>query len=547
MNAVVLLVIALAVFALGYRFYAKFLALAVFRPGAAIGTDTAPAAPHALLLGGHHLAAICGGTTVLGAILAVSWGWVPAFLWVVTGTVVGAGTYALGSLWLAHRAPGRGLAAQTTDSLGAGARAPFHLLVLTVLILLGGVLAWLIGQLLQAYPAAVLPFWGQIAIALAAAYTLRRGLSIWLVAAGALSLLLLTVALGGVFPAIASGALYLRLGGVTLLTFDGATLWFIATLVYAYYSARLPAATLMRPRASLSAALLGIALVLVFAGILVAHPTLVAPQFNRAGFGAVPLLFVTLTGGALAGFHALIATRLTAPHLRGAMQTRVIGYGGALGDGLLALSAVLIGTAAFSGSEDWQAQFQTGLSDPTRAAMIYVSGFTRFTGDLGLPSTAMTTLAVVTLAGLALATLESVVRLLKDSLAELGETCRVERLRGEKPLALLAVLLAGAAALGDAQYAWPVLGAANQVLAGLVLLLVALGLMRLKAPLATVVVPMLFVAGVTAWALALAIADAAARADWALAAGGGFILLVQLWFVPIGIRAYRQTAAAAPA
>src|SRR4051794_8874943 len=106
MNALFLVAALAVVFVFGYRFYAKLLALDVFRldknystpaQTRADGRDVIPANPH--LLFGYHCAAV-GAFAAIGPVVALAWGWVPAFLWITIGSAVVAGTYALGGFWL---------------------------------------------------------------------------------------------------------------------------------------------------------------------------------------------------------------------------------------------------------------------------------------------------------------------------------------------------------------------------------------------------------------------------------------------------------------
>src|SRR5512135_665069 len=107
MNSLVLVIAAAVAFAFGYRFYSKLLALGVFRleedystsaPLAPAGEKPATANRH--LVFGHHVATLAGGIAVTGTVISLIWGWAPAFLWAVVGTVTAAGTYGLGALWM---------------------------------------------------------------------------------------------------------------------------------------------------------------------------------------------------------------------------------------------------------------------------------------------------------------------------------------------------------------------------------------------------------------------------------------------------------------
>jgi len=110
MNSLVLLIICVVVFVLGYRFYSRLLALDVFRldvnystPAQSLADDKDIVVSNRQVILGHHVAIIAGPTTIVGSAVAVIWGWIPAVLWVLVGTTVAAGVYGLGSFWLAVR------------------------------------------------------------------------------------------------------------------------------------------------------------------------------------------------------------------------------------------------------------------------------------------------------------------------------------------------------------------------------------------------------------------------------------------------------------
>jgi len=115
MSSLVLLIICVVVFVLGYRFYSRLLALGVFRldvnystPAQSLADDKDIVASNRQVILGHHVAIIAGPTTIVGSAVAVIWGWIPAVLWVLVGTTVAAGVYGLGSFWLAVRHGGLG-------------------------------------------------------------------------------------------------------------------------------------------------------------------------------------------------------------------------------------------------------------------------------------------------------------------------------------------------------------------------------------------------------------------------------------------------------
>lgn len=335
------------VFALGYRYYAKLLGLALFRPEA-VGPAAAPGERGPLFA--HHVAALAAGVTIAGTGGALAWGWVPAFLWLAVGTVVAGGVLGFAALWLGARHPGLSLPQLAVRILGARLRLPCFALAFTVLLLLAAVSALTAARMLAAFPAAVLPL--VLLVALAAGIGRRRS-ALWPLSALAVALLLIASRLS---PAIGfEGSLALRIEAVPWIAADGIALWTVIVLGFACFSARRPPGQLARPQAWL--AVLGLALLLawLFMALAWRQPLVVAPAFHGApGAPALfPWLFLTLTSGALAGYHALIAQGLTARELSRPADARLLGYGGALAIGLLALGALLTLGAGFTEPAGW--------------------------------------------------------------------------------------------------------------------------------------------------------------------------------------------------
>ncbi len=565
-NSAILLIIAVTVFVLGYRFYAKFLAAGVFRldrnyspPPATAGPP--PVAVNRHVLFGHHLAMLTAGTTLTGAAVALIWGWVPAFLWAVVASVIAAGTYGLGGLWLGFRQRGASPAGLAGLWLGGGARAAVLAVTFTVLLLLGALLALLAAQLLDLYPHVVLAFWAQIAIALALGVVLARGRNTEIAAGSAVALLAVAVALWlfRKLPFTLGGAVTLELGGATLLTVNNITVWVVLVLALVFLSARLPLARLARPYGLLTAGLLAIGLAIVFAAILWVHPPMLAPQFAAPpeAPGVLPWVFVTLVSGAIAGFHLLVAQGITARQLAAETDARYLGYGGALGEGLTAVAVVLACAAGFGGQDDWARAYASwgGLQNLGQVSAFVVERWVTLAQGLGIDASAARALFALLVLNLTITTLDAAVRLQRSLLRELAETYRIEGLkRGQRPL-LVAVGLAALLALADvsggqplsaANGFWPAFGLANHLFAALGLLLIGLLLTRLHRPRALVIGPLLAVLALGLWALVLQLKLWWVQQHWLLVAGALLIAAPALWVLAQGLLAMRRAPATVP-
>lgn len=545
MNALFLAAAMLVVFAFGYRFYAKLLALDVFRLDEnystraqthADGRDYVPTHPH--LLFGHHLAAITGAATFAGPIVAIGWGWVPAFLWITIGTAVAAGTYGLGVFWLSVRHPENPW--RTAHALiGRSARAALLLLIPPVLLILIAAAAGFTASLLAAHPGAVLPL---AALALIAAalggYLHGRAESELLPASAvafAVSLFLLWLL--GPVPLAFDGALTVTFGGRIWIAIDAVVVWVVLLLVYAFHAARLPVWRLMRPRAFLTSLLLALLLLLFYAALIVDRPALDAPEFHAApsATGALPWLFLVVGSGALAGWQFLIVHGVSARQMRRETDARYVGYGAALAQGAVALSALLLAATAFDSRDAWSAYYAgvPAVGDFPRAVEFYVDAYARHVAALGLDTLHARNLAAAVLAGLSAAVLEAAVRTLKQFLIALAPPpAPVGRRDGERSRLWLIVVAAGVLALHDGRglgglAAWPVLALLSLWLAAFGFALVALALRARRQPAVLLAALAAATGALALWCSLAQLWRAWTDGAWlALAAGVGLLLLV---------------------
>jgi carbon starvation protein len=558
-NSLFLLLAAVVAFVFGYRFYSRLLALGVFRleNNYSIPAPDRPAEDERRrskrhLIFGHHLASLAAGAAVMGSLVALIWGWIPAFLWVVVGTVTAAGTYGLGSLWLSLRYPGLNPAEIAARLLGAPAHALFALFAFLVLLIMNAASATLAAQLLSGFPQAVLPFWTVAVLAWFLGGFLRGREDFEILPASliALTLGLMAVWLLGEFPLAFTGMLSLETGN-SFVAFDATVVWVLILFVYAYHATRLPMWKLIRPRGYLTALLLGVMLFICYTAVVIDHPVLVAPEFHGGpGIPAtLPWLFVTLTSGAVAGFHLLIANGITARQIKRETDARYVGYGGALALGLLALSAVIIGSTGFADTSEWNQHYASweGLRDLHKVFELYINGFAHLAGGIGLDPAFARTLGAVVVTGLLVATLEAGLRVQKQLLTGLTERMPSILPVNEKSqiafvVALSAVLtLHQARGLGGLAW-WPLFGVADQLLAVLGFSLLALALRRRGRPVVWVAAPLLFMAVVAHWAFAALAAQWWSAENWLLLGLGVLLLAIELALVLLALNTLKSSA-----
>jgi carbon starvation protein len=334
------------------------------------------------------------------------------------------------------------------------------------------------------------------------------------------------------------------------ITRVGQTAWVFILIAYAYIASVLPVWLLLQPRDYLNAYQLVIGMVLIYVGLFIFHPTIAAPAVNRAATGAPPLfpfLFITIACGAISGFHSLVSTGTTSKQLDRESDARVIGYGGMLAEGLLAMAVLLACTAGVSRAE-WSAHYSSWQAAAGLAAKMeaFVTGAGTFISKVGIPIGIAKSFIVVMAVGFAMTTLDSGTRLLRYNLEELGEGLRIGALRNRFVAAIVAVLgiayfsLMTVGGKPAGLTLWELFGTTNQILAALGLLAVSLFLYRLGKPIVYTIVPMIGMMVMTVTAMVMKLRANLALRHWPLLAVGSVILVLVLWLIVESVAAFRR-------
>ena len=548
MPAILVALAVLGVFYLGYRYYSKYLAENVYKldkdfvtPAHEFedGVDFVPTNKHILF--GHHFTSVAGAAPIVGPATAVFWGWLPALLWVVLGTVFAAGVHDFGSIVVSARNRAQNIGTLTGSVIKPRARTLFLLIIFFLLTLVNAVFAVVMASLFISTPEAVIPAAIVIPLAIAfgqVAYRLRW--SLLLPSLAALVVLYASIPLGQAFPITVD-----PLAGAIGL--DAATVWIIILFTYTWIAARLPVWLLLQPRDYLNSHQLFVALALIFVGMLVGFNTIVAPAFNTDipadSPPWFPLLFITIACGAISGFHSLVASGTTSKQIDNESDARYVGYMGSLGEGSLALGAILATTAGLAATQaDWSQSYADFGTASGGAVGYFTEGVGNFISNLGIPAAIGTTFAAVVVITFAGTTLDTSVRLQRYVIQEIGEVVRVRFLARSAFLgATLAVLLSAGLALfpagggGDAGFAfgrlWQLFGTTNQLTAGLALAVIAVWVfLRGRNPLAAII-PLVFLLTMTVWSLWVNLQSFLAEGDWLLVTLDLIILVVALWLI----------------
>ncbi len=273
------------------------------------------------------------------------------------------------------------------------------------------------------------------------------------------------------------------------------------------------------------------------------NPRVVAPAVNTAlpadAPSWFPLLFITIACGAISGFHGLVASGTSSKQLDRETDARYIGYGGAIGEGALALTSILATTAGFAlyaGIDGWHAHYGSWAAASAGATTAFVNGVGVLAEGLGIPHAVATIFAAVVVISFAATTLDTSVRLQRYIIAELGVEYRIKSVQNRWIATLIAVTSCALLALGLDRGAggmrlWPLFGTTNQLLAGLSLLILTLFLLKLGRKAWVTAIPMAFLLFMTTWAMILNLLRFTRESQTLLVIVGGAIFVLELWLL----------------
>jgi len=349
-NAAWLLTAAVCTYAVGYRFYSKFLATRVF------GLDDRRATPaerfnngrdyvptNKWVLYGHHFAAIAGAGPLVGPVLAAQFGFLPGTLWLVIGVVLGGAVQDFVMLFCSLRRDGKSLGQMAKEEVNPAAGATAMLAVLFIMIILLAVLALIVVNALKASPWGLFTIACTIPIALLMGWWMKRwrpGKVGEASAVGAVLLLAALVAGGWVAGQPQLGPLFTH----SATTLTG------MMMAYGFIASVLPVWMLLCPRDYLSTFLKITTILVLAVAILVILPPLRMPAltpFATLGEGPVfagklfPFAFITIACGAISGFHSLVASGTTPKMIARESDARMIGYGGMLMESFVGVMAMI--------------------------------------------------------------------------------------------------------------------------------------------------------------------------------------------------------------
>jgi len=468
MEILLILVASIVLLSLAYRFYsphiAKLLGVEPDRPTPSHtmgdGIDYCPAKMPILF--GHHFASIAGAAPIVGPIIAAVYGWLPVILWIIIGGIFLGAVHDFACLVASIHHSGRSIGEVIRRHVGVTGSKLFLFFLWATLVLLIAVYLVVVSKTFEQVPSAATA--SCLFIGLAVVF----GLSIyrfclpfgWMTLLGVV-ILAVCMFIGWHWP--------IRLS---------ADIWLVVLIAYIFAASVTPVWILLQPRDYLNSFLLYSLLLISVVGIFVARPAAEYPAFITwidPKLGSLfPILFVTVACGAISGYHSVVASGTTAKQLNREGDARPIGYGAMLVESLLAAIA-LITVIKLS-----QASYAREIAAKGPVAL-FSAGIGTLIESIGIDRVHGTNYSALAVSAFVLTTLDTATRLCRFAFQEFFAPSE-----GKKPSMLnrnrfigTSVTVAAASALafsGQWKLIWPIFGSANQMLAALALMAVALWL-----------------------------------------------------------------------
>lgn len=592
MSTILVAVGSFAAFIIAYQTYGRWLSRRIFQlddarrvPSHELrdNVDYVPTARSVLF--GHHFTSIAGTGPIVGPAIAVFWGWLPALLWVVFGSILIGAVHDLGALVVSMRNRGQTVGEIAGRVISPRAKLLFLLILFFALSVVIAIFGLVIAGIFRLYPQSVLSVVIAIPVAVAV------GLLVYRYQVGLLWPSI--IALVALYAAVYLGTYYwpISLEPIDSLGGYGSPVvqWTVLLLVYCFAASVLPVWLLLQPRDYVNSHQLLVALALLVGGLVVAGLTgaaqlasapAVATDIPEDAPPIWPFLFITIACGACSGFHCLVSSGTTSKQIDRETDAQYVGYGSMLLEGALAVLVILACCAGLgigvdgsdgdrlTGAAAWEHRYQAQVTETVAAdgttvlaggwgnqklpqlVGAFVDGGANFVSALGIDPPLATAIIAVLVACFAATTLDTATRLQRYVIQELGASLHLGPLTDKYVATGVAVGVGGAIAMmpgpsgapgTGGMVLWPLFGAVNQLLAGLAFLVLAFHLRRRSMPTWFVVAPMMLMLLMPAWAMLYqVIYDFVPDQQWHLVAFGVAILVLEAWMIFEGLATWRR-------
>jgi carbon starvation protein len=500
MNGIELVLIALVMYVVAYKLYGGFLSKRlevnnkVETPAHTMsdGVDYCPAKAPVLL--GHHFASIAGAGPIVGPVIAAGFGWMPVYLWVVFGAIFIGGVHDYASIIASVRHQSKSIGYIIQSYIGISGKKLFLIFAWATLILVIAVFTIIVADTFTHIPSAgTSSILFMLLAVLFGIAIYRLKIRLWIATMVGVILLFLSIPAGNLFP--------IQLSALT---------WQLILFGYIFIASTVPVWILLQPRDYLNSFFLYALMAGGLVGVFFAAPSINIPAFSTFSLDKVgylfPALFVTVACGAISGFHSIVGSGTTAKQLNKETDGRIVGYGGMLIEGMLAVLS-LIAVASMVNKEFIDILVTKG---PVPAFSLGVARFINAIPLLNISIPMAQTFTALAVSAFALTSLDTATRLARFMFQEYFENKESEKksLFITNRYVSTAITVTFGAALtfsGQTMSIWPVFGSANQLLAALALLALTVWVANLKKGYLFVLIPMIFMFAVTLTALGMLI------------------------------------------
>jgi carbon starvation protein len=478
MNSVVVLVLGLAVAYFGYRLYAKRIDRRVIQsdPRKATpakmymdGVEFMPTSRNILF--GYQFKSIAGAGPILGPIIALQWGWLPALVWILLGTLFIGWVQDYASAMVAMRKEGASMGGLSHKLISPRARIILLAFIYFYLLLIAGafgnvVVSTAIG--LKGSPMAWLFLTGAGLLAGQMIYRWRKDIILTTVATVVLALIGIWV--GTVAPSD-------KIIGAALA--NERWLWAIAAFVFCYFAAVLPIWRFALPINYVAAYVVFIGLFFGLLGVVILHPNFTLPAYSAftIKIGPIwPIMFVTVACGAISGWHSLVSSSGTARQLENEQDALPVGGGVMFVEMLLALFALIIAGTLYAAPAQYAEAIAKGPGG------VFAAGVSKFLGAVGLPADVGRSYGSVMMIFLAITIMQLVIRFMRIATSELLSDISPVFRNAHVGTFIASVLGIFLVMTGWWQYLWILFGGANQLMASMALMIITAWLMSEGKP-----------------------------------------------------------------
>lgn len=503
---VTVVLVCMLIFFLGYRYYSRFVARDfnlnddAVTPAVEVndGIDYVPAKPSLLI--GQHFSAIAAAGPIVGPVMAAIWfGWLPAVLWIVLGSIFIGGVHDFSALIASVRHKAASIGQVVKENMSRTSYLLFLVFMWMCLV-----------YVIIAFTDITAQTFKTVTNETAFGPAVAASSVLYLIAGMVMGVLLYKFRLNLTIATIIFLPLVLFIVWVGPRLPEGILGWFaqfsvkewdVFLLIYCFFASVIPMWLLLQPRGYLGGWLLYLTIIIGFLGALFGGFAMQYPAVNLSGIKSAlngkmvfPILFITIACGACSGFHAIVSSGTTSKQIRKESDTRTIGYGAMLLEGLVAILA--IATVMMLAPGDAMLK-----NDPN---LIYANGIAKYLGRMGVGFNVAFPFALLAFSTFVYDTLDVSTRLGRYIFQEIfGLTSRIGGAVATLATLFLPLIFLMLTKEKGYLVAWPIFGASNQLLAALTLLAISVWMKKTGKNAWIAIIPTIFMLVMTLWALVL--------------------------------------------